>query len=58
MRKPKPKPDGHSVAAYLIQIGIEQLEKSPTMRRQSHISLVDLQAAQKVRRRLLRQKPK
>ncbi|MVM33619.1 hypothetical protein GO755_26510 [Spirosoma sp. HMF4905] len=49
------KSDGLRTAAYLIQIGIEQLQKSPTMRRQSNISLVDLQAAQTVRRKLLKQ---
>lgn len=58
MRKPTPKPDGLKTAAYLIQIGIEQLQKSPTMRRQSNISLVDLDEAQKVRRKLLRQRQK
>jgi hypothetical protein len=49
---------GLSTAAYLIQIGIEQLSKSPTMRKRSDISLVDLEEARKVRRKLLKQIPK
>jgi len=54
----KPKPNGIPTAAYLIQIGIEQYTKSPTLRRQTGISLVDLEAAQKIRRKLLKQIPK
>lgn len=58
MKKPTPKPNGIPTAAYLIQIGIEQYTKSPTLRRKTGISLVDLEAAQKIRRKLLKQIPK
>jgi hypothetical protein len=58
MRKSAPKPDGLSTAAYLIQIAIEQYNKSPTLRRRTGISLVDLAEAAKIRRKLLRQIPR
>jgi len=58
MKKPSPKADGQRIAAFLIQIGIEQFRKSPALRRQTNISLVDLDAAGKVRRKLLKQLPK
>ncbi|GAB3701285.1 hypothetical protein GCM10027592_29230 [Spirosoma flavus] len=59
MKKTTPKPiPGERTAAFLIQMGIEQLRKSPSLRTQCQISLVDLEAAGKVRRKLLKQIPK
>lgn len=58
MKKTTPRPDGTKTAAYLIQIGIEQYNKSPTLRRRTGISLVDLAEAAKIRRKLLKQIPK
>ena len=53
-----PKADGLKTAAYLLQIGIEQYRQSPTLRKRTGIDLVDLDAATKIRRKLLKQIPK
>jgi hypothetical protein len=50
--------DALKTAAYLLQIGIEQYSQSPTLRRRTGIDLVDLDAATKIRRKLLKQIPK
>lgn len=58
MNKPDPAITGLQTAAYFIQLGIEQYSQSPALRKRTNISLVDLNAASKVRRKLLKQIPK
>ncbi|XBA03145.1 hypothetical protein A6C57_25700 [Fibrella sp. ES10-3-2-2] len=44
-----------ALAAYLIQIGIDQMTRNPAMRRRTGITLADLAEAARVRRRLLKE---
>lgn len=50
----KPKGNGPATAAFLIKMGIEQLQASPTLRKKTGISLFDLNAAEKIGRQLVK----
>ncbi|WP_460978538.1 hypothetical protein [Spirosoma knui] len=50
--------NGPVLAAQLLQQAIEHYERNPNLRRQSGIDLKMLAEATKVRRRLLRQRPR
>lgn len=53
-RATRRKPDGAATAALLIQMAMEILTASPTMRQKANITLMDLAAADKVRKSLLK----
>ena len=53
-RATRRKVDGPATAALLIQMATEILTASPTLRKRSNISLMDLAAADKVRKELTR----
>jgi len=52
----KPARNGNRTAAYLIGLGIEALRENPAERKMLGIDLLDLQLAETVKRRLLREK--
>lgn len=51
-RATRRKVDGPATAALLIQMATEILTASPTLRKKANISLMDLAAADKVRKEL------
>ncbi|WP_460910923.1 hypothetical protein [Spirosoma areae] len=51
-RATRRKPDGATTAATLIQMASEILSASPTLRHKLNITLMDLAAADKVRKEL------
>ena len=53
-RATRRKSNGQATAALLIQMATEILTASPTLRKRANITLVDLAAAEKVRRDLAR----
>ncbi|WP_157815892.1 hypothetical protein [Spirosoma pollinicola] len=53
-----PSPNDLKTAAYLLKVGIELYMASPSLRKRTGISLVDLEKANSIRRKLLRQIPK
>jgi hypothetical protein len=60
-RMPKSKRDpyaGIRTAIFFIELGLEQYQTSPALRRQTGIDLPTLEAVASVRRKLLKQIPK
>ena len=53
-RATRRKSNGQATAALLIQMATEVLSASPTLRKKANITLVDLAAAEKVRKDLIR----
>ncbi len=53
-RTTRRKGNGQATAALLIQMATEILTASPTLRKKANITLVDLAAADKVRKDLMR----
>lgn len=53
-RATRRKSNGQATAALLIQMAAEILTASPTLRKKANITLVDLAAAEKVRKDLVR----
>lgn len=51
--KESKKTNGYATAAFLIQVSIEQFESSPTLRKQSGVTLRDIEAAKKIKKRLV-----
>ncbi|SOD96880.1 hypothetical protein [Spirosoma fluviale] len=51
-RTSRRKGNGHATAALLIQMATEILTASPTLRKKANITLMDLAAADKVRKDL------